>query len=51
MTLAQSADSVKMGSIQENLASHMALMEQLNKKCDAQGSAIVENRKIVTEKI
>ena len=30
---------------------HMNLMEALNKKCDAQGTAIVENRKILQEKL
>ena len=49
--LAQSADAIKMATMSDMFAKHMALMEALNKKCDAQGSAIVENRKILQEKI
>ena len=49
--LSQSGHEVKMNSMQEMYAKHMALMEQLNRKCDAQGTVIVENRKLLTEKI
>ena len=47
VNLAQSADSVKMGNMSDMFAKHMSLMEALNKKSDAQGTAIVENRKIL----
>ena len=40
-----------MGNISDMFTKHMALMEALNKKCDAQGNAIVENRKVFTEKL
>ena len=51
INLSQSSDSVKMGNISDMFTKHMALMEALNKKCDAQGNAIVENRKVFTEKL
>lgn len=33
--LAQSADAIKMATMSDMFAKHMALMEALNKKCDA----------------
>ena len=40
-----------MGTITDMFEKHMHLMEALNKKSDAQGTAIVENRKILQEKL
>jgi len=51
LTLGQASDGVKMQQIQDMFDKHMALMEALNKKSDAQGAAIVENRKLLSEKI
>lgn len=51
ITLAQSADQIKMGALSEMGSKHIALMEALSRKCDAQGTAIVENRKILQEKL
>ena len=49
--LSQSGQELKMGNMQEMYSKHMTLMEQLNRKCDAQATVIVENRKVFTEKI
>ena len=51
VNLTITADQVKMNSIQETFEKHMALMEALNKKSDAQGSAIMESRKIFGDKL
>jgi len=40
-----------MGALSEMGSKHIALMEALSRKCDAQGTAIVENRKILQEKL
>ena len=51
VNLAQTQDTVKVANMQDMFDKHMSLMEALNKKCDAQGTAIVENRKILQEKL
>ena len=49
--LTQSTDQVTMKKIKETFNQHLTLMEALNKKSDAQSNAIVENRKILQEKV